>query len=168
MRYVHGPDKTGSKCGEKICDDACHRGMTKWSGFLHGDGQEGDQFKAIKGLAVMEESYWLVAELMAADDAQESSEANSMRAWGIEQEVGVINRGRRCPVLPVSGDLCVLVLCGGSSEGWESGEAWFLVYWRQGWELMASPSTCSDGQHRAVAIVAGAWGRTNRRLGESG
>ena len=53
MRYVHGPDKTGSKCGENICDSACHQGMTKWSGFLLVDGQEGDQFKEVQGLAVM-------------------------------------------------------------------------------------------------------------------
>ena len=60
MRYVHGPDKSGSKCGEKICDDACHWGMIKWSKFLHADEQEGDQFKAVQGLAVMEESCWLM------------------------------------------------------------------------------------------------------------
>lgn len=50
---MHGPDKSGNKCGEKICDGTCHRGMTKWSGFLRVDGQEGDQFKAVQGLAVM-------------------------------------------------------------------------------------------------------------------
>ena len=56
MRYVHGPDKSGSKCGENICDSACHRGVTKWSGFLRVDGQGGDQFKAVEGSTVMEES----------------------------------------------------------------------------------------------------------------
>ena len=50
---MHGPDKSGNKCGEKICDDTCHRGVTKWSGFIPVDGQEGDQFKAVQGLVVM-------------------------------------------------------------------------------------------------------------------
>ena len=70
-----------------------------------------------------------MAKLMEAGEAKESSEANLLRAWGIKQEVDIINRGRRGPALPVSDDLCVSVLCGGSNEGGESRETWYLVYW---------------------------------------
>lgn len=158
MRYVHGPDMSGSKCGEKMCDGACHRGVTNWSALLRADGQEGDQFKAVQGLTVMEELCWLVANLMEEGEAEESSEANLLRAWGIEQDDDVINRGRRGPALPVSSDLCVLVLYGGSNEGEKSGETWYLVYWRQGWEPMASPSTRSGGQRRWGCHYSGCLG----------
>ena len=57
---MHGHDKSGSKCGENICDGTCHRGVTKWCEFVHVDEQEGDQFKAVQGLVVMEESCWLM------------------------------------------------------------------------------------------------------------
>jgi hypothetical protein len=89
-----------------------------------------------------------MANFMEVGETEESSEANLLRGWGIEQEVDVINRRRRGPTLPVSGDLCFSVLCGGSKERGENREIWYLVYWRQGWELMASPSTCSSGQRR--------------------
>lgn len=75
---MQGPDKTGSKCGERHYDDACHRGVTKWSGLPRADGQEGDQFIARKGSTIMEDPCWLMAKLMVAGEVEESSEANSM------------------------------------------------------------------------------------------
>ena len=59
-------------------------GVTNWSGLLRADGQEGDQFKAVQGLTVMDELCWLVANLMEEGEAEQSSEANLLRAWGIE------------------------------------------------------------------------------------
>ena len=84
--------------------------MTKWSGFPRADGQEGDQFKASKGSVVMEESCWLVAKLMVAGEVEESNEANSMRAWGLEQGVGAINKGRSGPMLPFRLSVCFGIL----------------------------------------------------------
>ena len=55
MRYVHGTDMSGGKCGDKMGDGMCHRGVTKWSRLLRVDGQKGDSFKANQGLVVMEE-----------------------------------------------------------------------------------------------------------------
>ena len=57
------------------------------------------------------------ANFMEAGETEESREANLLRVWGIEYEVDVVNRGRKGPALPVSSDLCFLVLCGGSNEG---------------------------------------------------
>lgn len=142
------PDKSRSKCGERYCDGACHRGVSKWKGLAHADGQEGDQLTSWKRLAVMEEPCWLVAKLMVPGEGEDSSKATSMRAWGLEQGVGFINKGRRGLALPVSGNMSVLEILRGRSEGWKSWEAWYLVSWWQGWESMAMPSTRSDEQRR--------------------
>ena len=85
---------------------------------------------------------------MVAGEGEASSEVTLIRAWGLEQGDKVINQGRRGPLLPISGNLSVSVIHGGSSRGWKSWEVWHLASCWQGSQLMATPSTRSDGQRR--------------------
>ena len=89
-----------------------------------------------------------MAKFMVAGKGEASSEATLILAWGCEQGDRVINQGRRGPVIPVSDNLSISVIHGGSSGGWKSWEVQHLVSWWQGSESMATPSTRLDGQRQ--------------------